>query len=330
MIPLPYLMFHCIITSKMTRLAHSFRWVRLRRIFQHIIRKASLFRPLSLPFVFLAFFAYSNMPFKRQTSFLHQFEEYRNGFTENMSKTMNIMRQPFASNIVVSETNKLMYCPIPKAASSNWKYLIRKLDGFPDYEDLSIAHDRNKSSLRYLTDYSPLEVERLLADKQYFKFTFVRNPYMRLLSCYMDKFRNTEGNYTSTKYIPFLADAFSWRYARSIDPFVAPRPSFRSFIDAVFAANPQCMNHHWRPQTLLCGFDFIKYDFVGRMENLSTDARHVLQAIGHPEERFPTHHDINFPPSGASWELAQRLYSSEMMFKVRTLYAKDFKLLQYD
>lgn len=263
-----------------------------------------------------------------QSTISHSHNSMRS--SEKVVDSFTLLQQPFASDIIVSEVVKLVYCPIPKAASSNWKYLIRKLEGFPDFADLSVAHHHNKSYLRYLSDYSPSEVTQILSDKEYFKFAFVRNPYIRLLSCYMDKFRNMADNYTTSEYIPFLADAFSWRYARSIDPLVAPRPSFRSFVDAVFTADPRSMNHHWRPQTLLCGFDFIKYDFIGRMENLSIDASHVLEAIGHHQEQFPSHEEIQFPPSGASWQLAQQLYSAEMLFKVRTLYADDFRLLHYD
>lgn len=311
-------------------MTYSFQRARFKRIFRHTIQNASLTNPWLFPAMFLLFVAYYNISFRSQTSSPYQLEGHRYDVAENLSVVLDILKQPFAADIIVSEVNKLVYCPIPKAASSNWKYLIRKLEGFPDYADLTTAHNRNKSSLRYLTDYSPFEVKRLLTDKQYFKFAFVRNPYMRLLSCYMDKFRNMDSNYTSTEYVPFLADAFSWRYARSIDPQTAPRPSFRTFVNAIFTADHNCMNHHWRSQTLLCGFGLIEYDFIGRMENLSTDARHVLEAIGRPQETFPTHNEINFPPSGASLELAQRLYSAEMLFKVRALYADDFQYLRYD
>lgn len=317
-------------TPKVATMIFLFQGARCKRVVQHAFRNTSSIRPWLFPTVFLLLFACFSICFRSQTLKSYQSGRYRYDSTESVSVVQNILSQPFAADVIVSEVNKLIYCPIPKAASSNWKYLIRKLEGFPDYADLLTAHNRNKSSLRYLTDYSPHEVKRLLTDKQYFKFAFVRNPYLRLLSCYMDKFRNLDRNYTTTEYIPFLADAFSWRYARSVDPQTDPRPSFRAFINAIYTADPGCMNHHWRPQTLLCGFGFIEYDFIGRMENLSADAHHVLAAIGHPQERFPTHHEINFPPSGASLELAQRLYSAEMMFKVRTLYAEDFHYLHYD
>lgn len=242
----------------------------------------------------------------------------------------DILQQPFASNIIVSERNRFIYCPIPKAASTNWKYIIRKLEGVADYGSLHTAHNRNTSGMRYLSDYSPTEAHMLLTNSDYFKFTFVRDPYMRLLSCYMDKFRNSDPNYTETEYRTFVAAAFSWRYARRSDLLSAPRPSFRSFVHAISTASLASMNEHWRPQTLLCGFGIMPYDFVGRMEQVQRDTRTVLQRIGFADESFPTQNDLGFPPSGASTSLALNLYTTDLIFATRAIYTMDFEALGYD
>lgn len=71
------------------------------------------------------------------------------------------------------------------------------------------------------------------------------------------------------------------------------------------------------------------YDFVGRMENIEADAARVLQQIGQGNTKFPTQHDLKFPPSGASETLAKQLYTADLMFAVRALYAADFDLLGY-
>lgn len=244
--------------------------------------------------------------------------------------TQYLLTQPFATNIIVSEANKLIFCPIPKAASSNWKYLIRKIEGCPDFQNLASAHSPNTSGLRYLTDYSPSEAHKILNDPSYFKFAFVRDPYLRLLSCYMDKFRNQDVNYTNSEYRAFLASAFTWPYARSIDPVTAPRPSFRTFVNTIIRHDPAHMNHHWKPQTLLCGFGLMPYDFVGRMEHLSNHSLHVLRVLKLDHDHFPTQSELGFPPSGASRKLASLLYSTDLMFKVRALYAVDFDILGYD
>jgi Sulfotransferase family len=238
-----------------------------------------------------------------------------------------ILARPFARRIIVSEKSKLIFCPIPKAACSNWKYLIRKFEGCDDYFDMSKAHLPELTGLRYLTDYSPHEVQILLSDPSFFKFAFVRDPYMRAVSCYMDKFQSYNDAYMRTEYRKFLGQLYDWRYARSLDIYdPSSRPSFSAFVDELAKQDPMAMNEHWMPQTLLCGFGDMPYDFVGRMESLNEDVDYVFQKIGRPNETFPTHADIGFPPSstGSTRAVADDLYALETMIKIRVIYDVDF------
>lgn len=248
----------------------------------------------------------------------------------NSATSKDILSRQFASNVIVSERSKLIYCPIPKAANSNWKYLIRKWEGFVDYTDLPRAHDRYTSGLRYLSDYSYQQVDRLLQDPTYFKFLFVRNPYSRALSCYMDKFRNNDSTYVNKEYRTFLAQLFNWQYAREVDIQNHPRPSFRSFVDQLTRHEPITMNAHWAPQTLLCGLDIMPYDFVGHMEHLQKDTQYVLSYLDKQNDHFPTHEEIGFPPSGASEDKAKLLYTNDLLLKIRAIYDMDFRYLEYD
>lgn len=245
------------------------------------------------------------------------------------STILKILSSPFSSHIIVSETSNLIFCPIPKAANTNWKYLIRKWDRIPTYDDLPSSHHPLTSGLRYLSDYSPSEALHLLTTPTFFRFVFVRDPYTRLLSCFMDKFRNTDPAYTSSEYRTFLSQLFSWRYTRSLDLHTHPRPSFRMFVDELLKHSPTQMNPHWMPQTHYCGLGLIPYDFIGRMENLELDANYVFSRLGKHNEHFPSHSEIGFPPSGASRHLADDLYTVDLMFKVRVVYDDDFRLLGY-
>lgn len=240
-----------------------------------------------------------------------------------------ILSYPFASNVIVSEVNNFIFCPIPKAANSNWKYLIRKFEGLQDYKDLTKAHNHNVSGLRYLTDYSPYEVEQILEDPKYFKFIFVRDPFRRLVSCYMDKFQNHDPHYVETEYRSFLAQLYNWHYAWTIDIHNSIRPSFEMFVDEIIKHKPSTMNAHWMPQTVHCGIGLIKYDFIGHMENLQQDTSYILRKLGRENETFPSQQDIGFPPSGASQKIADTLYTTDLRLKVGALYDMDFRLLGY-
>lgn len=65
------------------------------------------------------------------------------------------------------------------------------------------------------------------------------------------------------------------------------------------------------------------------METLQHDVRHVFSRLGKPDEHFPQHDEIGFPPSGASTLLADDLFTVDLMFKIRAVYHDDFQLLGY-
>mmetsp|Transcript_7447 Transcript_7447/g.13461 ORF Transcript_7447/g.13461 Transcript_7447/m.13461 type:complete len:343 (-) Transcript_7447:1139-2167(-) len=243
-----------------------------------------------------------------------------------------ILKLPFTSRLIVSEKLRLVYCPMPKVANSNWKYLIRKVEGLDDFDNLTLAHNAELSGLRYLSDYSPVDVESILfGDEElkqppFFKFTFVRDPYTRLLSAYLDKFLNKDTS--SEEYRLFVAQIYSWKYVRNKDLSSEPKPSFRAFIDELLKQNPSKMNLHWMPQTMVCGFGDLPYDFVGRFETLLSDASTVLDKIGVAGESFPTQEQIGFLPSGTN-AMIDELYSLDIMLKIRVLYEMDFFMLNY-
>lgn len=259
-----------------------------------------------------------------RTSSIHQTISTTSNFS-----AAKIITAPFAQHIIVSELSKIVFCPIPKAANSNWKYLIRKWEGIKDFQNLTAAHHQLTSGLRYLSDYSVPEAHQILKDPSYFRFVFVRDPFLRLVSCYMDKFRNEDPEYVQKEYRAFLAQLFGWPYARAVDIQHHPRPSFHSFVHALTKHVPQDMNPHWMPQTTYCGIGIMPYDFFGHMESLQKDVQYVFHRIGRPSEHFPTQQQIGFPPSGASASLADTIYTDDLKSKVRTIYDNDFRLLGY-
>ena len=115
---------------------------------------------------------------------------------------------------------------------------------------------------------------------------FVRDPFTRLLSAYIDKF---------TQYNEYT-EPFQRNYGRHIISMYRKNPSSQSFQfghDVAFGEfvryvidlheKHQEFDEHWRPFVDLCSPCDIHWDFVGKMETIEEDSRYVLSyMLGDP------------------------------------------------
>jgi hypothetical protein len=60
--------------------------------------------------------------------------------------------------------------------------------------------------------------------------------------------------------------------------------TFDEFVRVVSRQDIDEMDPHWRPQYHEGKFSSIKFDFIGRMEMISTDFAYILEQIGAPPE----------------------------------------------
>jgi len=96
------------------------------------------------------------------------------------------------------------------------------------------------------------------------------------------------------------------------------------------------LDKHWRPQHTICGNCYIKYDFIGRFENLNEDAEHVLSKLtssGGPGS------NVTFPYTNAydkSVPLSEHLkeyfadVGPDTVRQLVHIYTNDYKLFGYD
>uniref|UniRef100_A0A7S1EQZ3 Carbohydrate sulfotransferase n=1 Tax=Timspurckia oligopyrenoides TaxID=708627 RepID=A0A7S1EQZ3_9RHOD len=230
--------------------------------------------------------------------------------------------------IIVSEKLKLIYCPIPKVGNSAFKFLIRKMEGFADYEDLRVAHDHTRNGLKFILSYSPEDLDRILSDPSYFRMVFVRNPFTRELSAFLNKF--VQKSVDDSEYALFMNQLFGYSFFRKNNLTVEQfgRLSFDQFVERVSQQNPVEMNEHWAPQVDLCGLDSISYDFVGRFESMALDSQKVLNLLGRGDEQLPSQSKIKFLGSGAN-EAFKQYYTPHLMNQIASTFGQDFEILHY-
>jgi hypothetical protein len=175
-------------------------------------------------------------------------------------------------SIHISLQYNYIFVETPKCACSSIKTALQRLEWRnPDYEwkNFEDIHVREYSPL-----LNPKQVgsfRDLLNNPRMFKFCFVRHPFTRLLSCYLDKIqRNRPQKAEILRQLGLPED--------KLDTPV----SFGQFVSAVVEQPVSAMNHHWRAQYYQTMQDGIQYDFIGRFEQLEEGMR-VLEERISPE-----------------------------------------------
>lgn len=232
-------------------------------------------------------------------------------------------------NFIYVRERAFVFAYVPKVACTNWKSVFRHLQGAPDYLDARLAHDRVTGGLVYLNAMAYPEAQALLHGPSVSRYTVVRNPYSRALSAYLNKIQPyaedgqpaREGDYFHSVF----AQIDTWRQRQR--PQVRA-VSFELFLDwIVSSSHEMTRDEHWLPQVDIIDPEKVKYDFIGRFENLEIDAALLLTRMG-CDISFPTREAIKFPSSGTAKRLMQYL-DRDTMTAIEEIYAKDFRSLGY-
>jgi len=251
---------------------------------------------------------------------------------------------------------KLIYAYVPKSACTSIKtWLLRYSGECPEIaEKFALAeqtgakppeaHDTMHDHFS-LKHWSTGVIRRALQDPAYFKFTFVRHPLRRLVSAYLDKVVNAKrpahelilrgqanaGCSPSTRR--------RWWQKPPID--AARSLTFREFVRALQAADPESLDIHFRAQhRLLRG---LRFDFVGKLENLPQDFSAVQQRLQNTAPlvwRHITEYSAPAPECVADCPAArfrgvaappwQSFFDEELRADCCQLYADDFERFGYD
>ncbi|CAI5504359.1 unnamed protein product, partial [Closterium sp. Naga37s-1] len=128
---------------------------------------------------------------------------------------------------------------------------------------------------------------RAMTRPDLFRFTFVRNPFSRVLSAYNNKLVVTDSpnNKTGPGSREYWNNAFfwlirsQWEALKGEDDLVSFH-DFVKLVGVVFKERRWHMDRHIALQRDVCALGLIKYDFVGRFENLEKDAKYVVNRFG--------------------------------------------------
>lgn len=204
-----------------------------------------------------------------------------------------------------------LYVATPKVGFTKIKKMLFEAEQGRPVVD-RILHDPAFSPLLEPIDDIDL-VAKALASPDWFRFAFVRNPFTRLVSCYVQKIQRSSDQ--RPRLLPVLGL-----------PADAPTPSFAEFVRRVADQDDAVRDIHWASQHHLLRPDLVKYDFVGRMERMAEDLAHVCERLSiTPLQPL----DLKINRVGGIETVASH-YDDALQRLVVSTFARDFEAFGYD
>lgn len=224
--------------------------------------------------------------------------------------------------VLISLKNHFVYVRIPKVANSSIKNLIYRMESFHPNEKIreKLTHDIHYGPVirpSMLGFNSPL-LYRALFTGPFFRFTFVRNPYARALSNYLDRYMARHS--TVRRQVNASAERLG------LLPAGEDIVSFPAYLQAIAGMKPRGMDIHLTPQVTEALADLIPYDFVGGFETLAEDMTTIAQRVWKVDEI-----DLGFqsPSRTNATDRLRDAYTNDEIALVNQIYARDFETFGY-
>lgn len=211
--------------------------------------------------------------------------KYYNDFSEFIINKFDLLPSLKAYNLTISTEKKFVWFRVAKVAT--------------------------RTTMKVLTDSKiDIEAEHLYRTRypvkrynEYFKFAFVRNPWERLVSCYLF-FKRRQLNHNPIRGIN----------ANMTD-------SFESFVEFVETRDLTTSNTHFRLQSSL--IDLNNIDYLGRFENFEQDLTKVLGILNIEHATIP---HLNKTTASKKYRI---FYNEDLIKRVHKLYKKDISIFNY-
>lgn len=267
---------------------------------------------------------------------------------------------PAYSSIIISEKLKIIYVPVFKVGTTSMMWHIANLENNPYILNNTfhssgalefVLHDMSSPAWKNHTVYNRSldDIQRVFDDPSFLKFGFVRNPFDRIISAYLDKIATWPIH--SDPYQEQMYSLYGHDVSKRLEANIT-KPSFPKFLHDVAAVlclprtlstdlnNPDAYEDntsrrdmHWRPQVELLHPDLIHLDFVGRFENIDNDRQVVLEWMyRHTDRRMP--HDSSRKLHATNPGHKIRLYEMlrtdhDLRDLVLDTYKKDFETFHF-
>ena len=212
-----------------------------------------------------------------------------------------------------SKKHSFIYMETPKVACTTVKRVLQQAEagGGLTYDKPGVVHDRTRSPLLAPRQDLSAFVEAWRAE-EYFRFCFVRNPFTRILSCWLDKMVKIQ--FERKRLAPKLN-------LKSENP-----PTFNVFLSAIAEQKDEECDIHWAPQTYLLRPNRVSYSFIGRFELFREQFRKICEHLGISE--YANDLSITWHATHA-YEKVKNYMGKQEIELIHRIYERDFRNFGY-
>lgn len=204
---------------------------------------------------------------------------------------------------------KLLYIQIPKCANTS---ILRSLSQIANWKNMPSEHSQfHRASKRYK---EVLNNHALAKYKDYYKFTFVRNPFDRAVSCWNDKVKNKQPGFSG-----FAAHGLTDR-----------NMTFPEYSKKIQNIKDSIANDHIRSQSYCVKIGgVVILDWYGKTENMEED-------WGTFQKFVKENKGIDVPDVGVSNSVKRDApnymdyYDQQTFELIKKRYHEDLKNFNYD
>lgn len=221
------------------------------------------------------------------------------------------------SHSYISLKNKYFFHSVGKAANSTVKHFLYLGEARGTRFKYENVHDRRLSPLISPFQLTEEHLMEVFNSEDFFKFTFVRNPYSRLLSCYLDRI------------VPMRSTPYK-ELVRYLGKDVGYDVGFQEFIETICNQSIYEQNNHWRVQYYDAMCDIVDYSFIGKQERFSEDMTVIWKKI-YSKFSVPNFESTNSSPSRTNSTGKVDIYwNSDLIKIVNSKYKLDFEYFKYE
>ncbi|CAH1800592.1 unnamed protein product [Owenia fusiformis] len=224
---------------------------------------------------------------------------------------------PRSHFIVVDQKYKVVYCMVPKIASTSWTKMFLAQHERKTYDKISwkywLSHWR--THMKDLNIFSKVQRKTILTT--YKKFLFIRDPLDRIRSAFNNKFtRAGMSNEPELK-------AYGQRYGKRIIQRFRKNPDkqssrtglgvkFPEFIQYITSNGLYKADEHWNSIYNLCQPCHIRYDYIGNFYNVVEESKFVMDHIGLKNITYPSENILQVKKSSqsANVNMIKKFYES--------------------